>query len=100
MEVPLVASAGEHLHAHRIARRHLGVEQRIDSLAHRAPGVPQELHPRRRVDEDHDTREARMSSRSPSQPDPRMRRASSTSIGSAASDRSAKFTAARFESRW
>ena len=96
----LVPSAREHLHAHRVARGHVGLEQRVDSPAHPAARVPQELHPRGGVDEDHDTREARKSSRSPSQPDPRMARASSMSIGSAANERNAKFTAARFELRW
>ena len=32
VEMSFVASAGENLHAHRIARRHVGVEQRVDVL--------------------------------------------------------------------
>ena len=37
VKVPLVPSAGEHLHAHRIARGHVRLEQRIDSPHTRLP---------------------------------------------------------------
>jgi hypothetical protein len=97
LQVPLVAGAGKDLHENRIGDCDTLREQSVKLLGHGRASVTQELDPRRTVDEDHNsvTRERRNSSRSPSQPDPFMRRASSTLI-SAASSRNAKLIASRF----
>ena len=98
-QVVLVARAGKHFHPHRMASRQLGVKQGLDPIADRRSGTAQKLDPRRSVDQNHRMRLERSSSRSPCQPEPRNRRASSTLRGSAASVRSAKFTASRLVAR-
>src|ERR1700733_11289453 len=100
MEVALVPSAGEDLHANWVADRNVGIEQLVDAVTYRVSCVSQIFDPRRGVDQDQLERPARISSRSPSQPEPRSARALSRSRGSAASDRKAKFTASRFVDRW
>src|SRR5207248_1744726 len=84
----------------RVTRGDIRLEQFIDPNTGRTPGIAQEFHPRRRIDQNHPARLARISSRSPSQPEPRSRRASSTPNGSAASVRKAKFTASRLVKSW
>lgn len=100
MQVLLVARTCEYLHANRVADRHIAFEQRIYSVADRGAGIAKKLDPGRSVDQDHLVRLVRMSSRSPSQPEPRSRRASSTLRGSAAKARNAKLTASRFVANW
>src|ERR1700733_12231452 len=100
MEVALVASAGENLHANWIADRNVGIERLIDAATYRASRVSPVFDPRRGVAQDQLERPVRMSSRSPSQPEPRSARAPPRSRGSAASVRKAKFTASRFVDRW
>ena len=63
-QVVLVSGTGKHLHPDRITDRRSGPSQK--------------LHPCRGVDQDHGLRLDRNSSMSPSQPDPRIRRACST----------------------
>ena len=88
--------AAEHFHPNRIADRDLAFEQCLDSIAGRGPGVAKKFDPCGRINQNHVERLVRNSSRLPSQPDPRSRRASSTPKGSAARVRSAKLTASRF----
>ena len=95
-EMSLVSSSGKDLHPDRFARRDLSVKERVHADADRAPCIAQKFDPCRRVDQDHEIRLARRSSRSPSQPDPRNALAPSTDNGSPASSRSAKLTASRF----
>jgi hypothetical protein len=52
MEMALVASAGENLHADWIADRNVGIEQLVDAAAHRTSGVAQKFNPRRGVYQD------------------------------------------------
>ena len=98
-EVLLVSCAGEHFHSDGVAGGDLVVQEGVDSVADRAACVTQELDPRRGVDDDHGVRAVRNSSRSPSQPDPRSRRAFSRLNGSPARVRKAKFTASRLVAR-
>ena len=74
----LVSCAGKYFHADRVTDRGLDLEQGVDTLTDRRPGVAEKLDPRRCVDQDHVARSERISSRSPSQPAPRICRASST----------------------
>ncbi len=96
VQVSFVARASKHLHPNRIAGRNLAFKQDLDAITGCRPGVPKKLNPRGRIDQNHIRRLDRNSSRLPSQPDPRSRRASLTSRGSAARVRSAKLTASRF----
>ena len=86
----------EHLHTNHIADRDLAGEQFLDSVTGRGPGAAKKFDPRGRIDQNHAERLVRNSLRSPSQPDPRRRRASSTLKGSAARARRAKLIASRF----
>jgi len=99
LEVLLIPCASQNLHADWVAGRDFAIKKRIDAVADRAARVAEELHPRRGVDKNHRTRLARISSRSPLQPDPRSCLALSRASGSAATVRNAKFTASRFVAR-
>ncbi len=99
-EVALVASSCEDLHPDRIARGDVVSEQLVHADADGAPGISQKFNPGRGIDHYHLARPARISSRSPSQPEPRKAREASRSSGSAATIRSAKFTASRLVKRW
>ena len=95
-----VPGAGEYVHANCIADGDFALDQHLDAVADRGPRVAKEFDPRRGVDQDYRVRPERISSRSPSQPDPRSAGASSSPRGSAATVRNAKLTASRFvESR-
>lgn len=96
MQVLFVARSCKCLHPNRVADCHILCEQRIYSIANRRTGIAKKFDPGRSIDEDHAVRLVRMASRSPSQPEPRNRRASSMLSGSAASVCNAKFTASRF----
>ena len=98
--MPFVARSGEHFHPNRIADRDLAFEQLLDAIAGCRPRVAKKFDPCGRINQNHIERLVRNSPRSPSQPDPRSRRASSTPKGSAAKARSAKLTASRFVARW
>ena len=98
-EMVFAAGTGEDFHRHGIADGRVVSDQAIDCVARRRTGVAKELDPRRGVDEDH-TLLARISSRSPSHPDPRSARAWSTPRGSPASRCSARLTASRLVVRW
>ena len=98
--MPLVSSAGEHLHAHRVARGHVGLEERIDARAHRLP-----VSRRNSTHADVATRittraEARNPSRSPSQPEPSHATGVVDFQRFGSQRAQCKFTAARFELRW
>lgn len=77
VEMALVACAGEEFHADGVASCELTSERRIHTPAGRRARVPKKLDPRGRVDQNQETRVRRIVARSPSQPDPRRRRASS-----------------------
>ena len=78
----------------------LGGQQIVHALIDGGTGLAQKLDPSGRVDENHEFRWARISSRSPIQPEPRSFRASSSPSGSAASVRNAKLMASRFVANW
>ena len=98
-EVRLVSRACKHLHPHDLARGQIAIQQFVNEVAHGRARVAQELYPGRRVSKNHGMRLARISSRSPSQPLPRMARASSREARSAATVRKAKLIASRFVAR-
>ena len=96
IEVTLVARTGDTSSGpHRRSR--CPVEFVIDATADDRTGVAKELDPGRGIDQDHVVRLRRISSRSPFQPDPRRRRASSRPRGSAARMRNARLTASRLD---
>ena len=95
-QVPLIASTGQHFHSYRITDSDFTVKQCINAITDIGTGAAKKFYPRGRIDKNHDRRSDRISSRSPSQPEPRRRRASSISSGSDARVRNAKFTASRF----
>ena len=99
-KMPIITSTGEDLHPHRLANGDVRPEEFIHPKAGRAPGVSEKLDPRRGIDQNHETRLARSSPRSPSHPEPLNARASSTVSASAASSRNARLTASRFVDRW
>ena len=47
------APAGQHFHPNRVADRDCAVEQRLDAIARRGPGVAKKLDPRGRIDQNH-----------------------------------------------
>ena len=98
--MPFAACASQHFHPNRIADRNLAFEQNLGAIASCRPGVAKKFDPCGRINQNHIERLVRNLSRSPSQPDPRRRRASSMPKGSAARARSAKLTASRFVARW
>ena len=95
-EMLLVPGAGEHFHPNGIAGGDLDRQQVVYLLADRRTGVAEKFDPSGGVDERHEFRYPRISPRSPTQPLPRILRASSSSSGSAASVRNAKLIASRF----
>jgi len=96
----LVAGASEHFHANSVARGDLDGQQIVHSLTDGRTGIAQKLDPGGSVDENHELRWVRISSRLPIQPAPRSFRASSSPSGSAASVRNAKLIASRFVVNW
>ena len=95
----LVPCSGEQLHTNCITRREVGVEEFADVGC--TPVIPCRggTRPKRTCQRGPLLR-PRISLRSPSQPAPRIRRASSRLNGSDASDRSAKSTASRLVAKW
>lgn len=55
-QVTFAARAGQHLHADGVGDGELTAEGPIDGVARRRPGVAEECHPRRGVDDDHAVR--------------------------------------------
>ncbi len=49
LQMPLVSRAGEHFHANRIADRNLALEQCVDTLTNRRPGVSKKFDERMRL---------------------------------------------------
>ena len=100
LKMVLVAGTSEHFHANSVARGDLDGQQIVHSLTDGRTRIAQKLDPSGSVDENHEFRWARISSRSPIQPAPRSFRASSSPSGSAASVLSAKLIASRFVANW
>ncbi len=99
-EMAVVSGAGEDLHRDCVADGEVGVEQSVDGVADRRVGVAKKLDPSGGVDDDHWVRLARISARSPSQPEPRNARASSRSSASPTRRLSARLTASRLVASW
>jgi len=53
VEMVVVASSGQDLHANGVADGDVSIQKFVDPLADRTSGVAQELHPGRRIDHDH-----------------------------------------------
>jgi hypothetical protein len=100
VQVTLVPCPGEHLHPDGLADDEALGQEVVNAPTDGAGRVSEKLHPAQGVNQDHWTRSERKPSRSPSQPEPRSARARSRSRGSAATVRSAKFTASRLVARW
>ena len=100
IQMSLIPRTRQYLHSNRAAGGNVRIEQLLDAITDRRAGVTKKFDPGGCIDQNHVTRLVRRVARSPSQPDPRSRRASSTPSGSAARVLSAKFIASRFVERW
>ena len=100
LKMRFAAGTREHFHANGVAGGDLGRQQIVHALTDRRSRVAQTLDPSGSVDENHEPRWVRISSRSPIQPEPRSFRASSSLSGSAGGVRNAKLMASRFVANW